>query len=418
MDKSMKLYGKAINYYNEGYLDKALDYCEKSISENLKNTSAINLKGLLYYLKGELENAQGLWKMNTQVNKDAVSKKYLEDSRNDENRKLLYLAALKEIKELRIREALQMLIKCKDSDFNSININNYIALCYIKLGEYNNALNHLNIVIKIDKNNKLAHKNKKELISLGVVKRTFKVKNIVIPATGVAVIAILIASAMSINKLYVSNVNKDKKPQVSTVDKSSLNTESTDKTQNIDNQKQAQKEDKKNIEVFPTEEFTKSIESKDYDKLYNMYSKWKDKELSINQKAIMAKAKELLSGTGLEYFYNKGRQCLSAKDYNNAVGYFTIASSLGESNYLYSHVIYLLAVSYKNIGDVENSIKYYKEYDSKYPNGDYEEAVLYDLVLIYKNIDNYTAKSYANKLNKMYPKSIYNNSIIRGIIDT
>jgi tetratricopeptide (TPR) repeat protein len=130
----MKLYTKAINCYNEGYIEKSLEYCEKSISENLKNTSAINLKGLLYYLKGDLENAQALWKMNSQVNKDLVSKKYLEDSISDEEKKRYYQAALNCMKELKIKEALQLLEQCKDSDFNSINVSNSIAICYIKLG--------------------------------------------------------------------------------------------------------------------------------------------------------------------------------------------------------------------------------------------------------------------------------------------
>ena len=47
-----KLYSKAIKYYEEGKLEKALLQCEEAISLNLRNSAALNLKGLLLYLKG------------------------------------------------------------------------------------------------------------------------------------------------------------------------------------------------------------------------------------------------------------------------------------------------------------------------------------------------------------------------------
>jgi outer membrane protein assembly factor BamD (BamD/ComL family) len=76
----------------------------------------------------------------------------------------------------------------------------------------------------------------------------------------------------------------------------------------------------------------------------------------------------------------------------------------------------MLGLSYKNAGDIDSAIKYYEQYDKNYPSGDYEQTVLYELALIYKNIDDSTSKSYAKKLVKFYPKSIYNNSIIQGIL--
>ena len=56
MDKSQKKYIKALDNYNNGYIDKAIKLCEESISINIKNSAAINLKGLLYYLNGDLDN--------------------------------------------------------------------------------------------------------------------------------------------------------------------------------------------------------------------------------------------------------------------------------------------------------------------------------------------------------------------------
>ncbi|ERI95307.1 tetratricopeptide repeat protein [Clostridiales bacterium oral taxon 876 str. F0540] len=414
MDKSMKLYTKAIECYNKGNIEKALEFCEKSISENLKNTSSINLKGLLYYLKGELDNAQGLWKMNSQVNKDSVSKKYLEDSKNDEKKMAIYNAALMEIKELKIREALKMLSECRESDFNSINVNNYIAFCYIKLGEYAAALKHINIVLGIDKKDQFALKNKKELTSFGVIKKEINYKYL-----GIAFVIILLIGSFSI--VYKNSMAKyaDKnllknKQILKIVDEAKV--EKQNESRQPDEQKKDQPADKKNIEFFPSDDINRLIASKDYEKLYEIYNTWKDKELNINNKTLLMKVKDIISGEGIEYFYNKGSQALSSKEYNKSINYLSIAYNYGEKSYLYSHAIYLIAVSYKNSGDIENSIKYYKEYTSKYPNGDYNDAVLYELTLLYKNIDNDTAVNYAKSLNKQYPKSMYNNSIIKSII--
>lgn len=171
MDKSGKIYVKAMNKYNDGYIDKALDLCKKSISLKRSNAAALNLKGILYYLKGDLENAKKMWEINYKRNNDKVSKKYLTDSIKDKKRLQLYVSALELIKKLKISEALNILKRCQDSDFNFINVNNNISLCYIKQGEYDKALQYINEVIKVDKKNAQAIINKKILIKYGSLKR-------------------------------------------------------------------------------------------------------------------------------------------------------------------------------------------------------------------------------------------------------
>jgi tetratricopeptide (TPR) repeat protein len=415
MDRSTKLYIKAIKYYNEGYIDKAMEYCEKSISENLKNAPAINLKGLLYYIKGELESAQALWKMNYQVNRDMVAKKYLQDSKSDEEKKLLYASAIKLIKELRIREALQLLEKCQESDFNSININNYMALCYIKLGEYDKALNHIKLVKRADRKNKAAANNKKELIALGAAKREWNIKYASIVAAALVSIIILGTFIRNIGGSPIQVSVTDDRNTTAVLTSSLTSSEPAD-LKKANEKVDEQPEEKKVLETFPFNKVEAALENKEYDNLYDLFFYWKDKEITINQKNLIVKAKEQLSTSGIEFFYNTVREALSTKDYKTAINYLNKSLSFSEGHYLNSHIIYLLAVSYKNTSDIENAINYYKQYDSKYFNGDYEEAVLYELALIYKDIDNNEAKNYAEKLSRLYPKSIYNNSIIKAIL--
>lgn len=412
MDRSSKSYVKAINYYNEGYIDKALELCEKSISENLKNAPAINLKGLLYYLKGDIDNAQALWKMNYQVNKDVVSKKYFEDSKNDVEKDKLYKEAIKLIKEVKIKEAIEKLEACRESDFNSINVNNSIALCYTKLGEYNKAEKFIEEVFKIDKRNKTALSLRKELTEFGIIKSKPSKYYILI---GIFSIIILV-SAVFIKTLQ-KPAGYNKKAEVT---ESNSNTQTQGDAIKKDNNKAAgEGENKKEepSEAFSKEEIDKALESKDYEKLYTIVSSFKGSNTLHENTELIVKAEGALKNGGVSYFYNKGREALKAKDYTSAEDNLIKAYNYGSESYLYSHITYMLGLNYKENSDIEKAIKYYKQYDSKYPSGDYEETVLYELALIYKNIDHETSKSYAKKLRKAYPKSIYNNSVTKGILE-
>lgn len=168
MDKSYKLYKKALIEYQNSNINKALRLCDKSISLDIKCAAALNLKGLLYYLLGSLNNAKALWKLNCNMNKDSVSKKYLESTQEDESKGDKYYKALGFIKEVKINEAIILLEQCEESDFNCINVNNSLARCYLKKGEYIKADKCINKVLSIDRKNPEAIKNKKVLLSCGI----------------------------------------------------------------------------------------------------------------------------------------------------------------------------------------------------------------------------------------------------------
>lgn len=430
MNKSTKQYKKALDYYNNGRLDKALQLCELSISDNIKNTSAINLKGLLFYLRGELDNAQSLWKMNSQMNDDSVSKKYYEDSLKDEKRRDFYNEALRLIKEMKIREALILLKKCSESDYNSINVNNYMALCYIKLGEYSAAVVCINKVLNLDKNNTEAKEYRKMLIEYGIVKkqRNYKAISISIAVLCLAVFSFTTIKSMT-NKNYgflsfknkpkVANDNKQNSTNKNIAAENKIQQQKTEvqQTQKQEAPKQElQKQENAAAEKFPSEDVKKQVETKNYDALYDLVTKWQDKNLSINDKNLFAKAKEMLINEGTEYFYGTGSKALGSKDYNKSREYMLKAYSVGGGSYLYPHIIYMLAASYENLEDIENALKYYSEYNSRYPKGDYVETVLYKLAILNKNVDMGKAKTYAEKLVNTYPNSMYNNSNIKEIL--
>ncbi|MHC6178418.1 tetratricopeptide repeat protein [Clostridium sp. JNZ X4-2] len=399
MNRSQKIYNKALNKYNDGYIKKSMELCDESISINIKNRAAINLKGLLLYLKGNLQGARELWNMNHEVNNDEVAEKYLEGSKKDDVRFNLYKEALTLIRELKINEALVLLERCAESDFNYIEVNNYSALCYIKKGNYNKALEKINNVFEVDLHNAKAKKNMRFLKDVNVIKKGSNVKR----ATFVS-LAVIFAIALIIG-VYKGIINHKNdfvnKNQAVKVVKHKNNG-------NLDNNK----------DVFNEKDMKKYIQNKDYDSMYLQVNKWKDKKLNSYDGEVLSRASQVLYGEGCLYFYNLGSKYLNSGDYSNAISYFNKAYEFGSKSDLYPHIIYFLANSIDLSGDLKSAAKYYSQYDENFSDGNYEETVLYRLAIIYKGMDVSTSKNYAEKLVNKYPVSIYNNSIINSIINS
>lgn len=411
MNKSKKIYIKALNKYNNGYIDKAIELCEESISIDIRNSASINLKGLLYYLKGDIYNAQKLWKMNYQVNRDEVAKRYLDDTKDDKERLKIYMEAAALIKELDINEGLQLLEECSESDYNSINVNNYKTICYIKKGQYAKAINSIENVMKIDKCNIIAKENKKTLIKYGVMKNKIDLKKVAYGVIGLVVVIAIGFAVPPAFKSMKSNLTKLSNKQKTTNDAKKLS--STKKSNN--QPKQITK--KIQEQTFSSDKMKNDVQNKNFEAIYDEYMKWKDKNLSINDKAVLQSANDILKTEGVEYFYSKGYAYINSKDFSKAKDNLTRAYTLGSEYYLYPDILYMLGSAFYLSNDFENAIKYYIEYDEKFSKGDYEETVLYDLATMYKNMDKSKASNYAQKLVDNYPNSLYNNSIIQSLLN-
>ncbi|AYD39297.1 hypothetical protein D4Z93_01555 [Clostridium fermenticellae] len=409
MDKSRRLYARALKIYNQGCIYKAINLCEESISLDASNVAALNLKGLLYYLNGDLERAQKTWKINARVNKDSVAQKYLEDSKKDKVNLEKYINAVNAVKNLKINEALELLKMCSESDYNCINVNNYKALCYIKKGEYIKAQECIDKVLSVDKRNSMAKKNIKMLAEYDFTGKGYNFRKIGKTILAVVIIVIFIGgvsfgvkSIITREKIKASN---DKKVNSVNVKKTQIS-------------KEKKKPSKENIEKFSAGTMQEYINNKDFESMYNYFEKWKDKNLSGTDKELVQNAAQILSGDeAVEYFYNSGYSLINSQDYEKAKSGLYKAYQFGSNNYLYPHIIYLLGLSYNSTDDKASAVKYFNEYDENFSNGDYEDAVLYDLVIIYKDTEIAKAKMYAQKLTKNYPSSIYNNSIVNSVIN-
>ncbi|NNU74991.1 tetratricopeptide repeat protein [Clostridium estertheticum] len=419
MDKSGKIYVKAMNKYNDGYIDKALDLCEKSIYLKSTNAAALNLKGILYYLKGDLENAKKMWDINYKRNNDKVSKKYLSDSLRDKKRLQLYINSLELIKQLNICEALETLKQCQDSDFNFINVNNNISLCYIKQGEYDKALKYINEVIKVDKKNAEASINKETLIKYGSLKR--KINYVKIGAVTASILLIITVIFIGKNNIYnikhISTMGAQKLQSGISLIKGNDKLVEIKKNTNLDKLGTKMVGNKvQKIEQFPREQFKISIENNNMEQIVSYVNRWNKADLEMNDKLLMVKGEEIIKKEGILYFYNKGVGYIKDKEYTKAQKYFLYALPYSKGDYLQEHILYMLAVSYKASSDFQNAVKYYEFVLKQFPSGSYTEEVLYNLVLINKDVDSNKAKLYAEKLVEQFPDSLYKNSIVKKIL--
>jgi len=411
MDKSGKLYVKAMNKYNDGYIDKALALCEKSISLNITNAAALNLKGILYYLKGDLENAKKMWNINYKRNNDKVSKKYLKDSTRDKEKLQLYLNALDLIKSFNISGALEILKQCENSHFNFINVNNLISLCYIKQGEYDKALPYIVDVLKTDRKNTAAIMNKKTLIEYGNLKPKINHKKIFIVTASIC----LIIFVLFLTKTYMY---KQKNTSVMDIKKVPANTQLVKKSIIVEKPIENKQQENKPMDEleFPQVKLEESIKTNNMEQIVGYLNQWKNADLEMNDKLLMVKAEEIIKSNGIVYFYENGIKYIEDKKFIEAEKYFLYALPYSKDNYLKEHIIYMLALSYKSNADFQNAVKYYEICLKQFPKGSYTQEILYNLIVINKDIDINKAKGYAEKLVNRFPDSQYYNTIVKDIL--
>ncbi|MBU3128519.1 hypothetical protein LGL55_04625 [Clostridium tagluense] len=418
MDKSGKIYVKAMNKYNDGYIDKAVVLCEKSIALNITNAAALNLKGILYYLKGDLENAKKMWNINYKRNNDKVSKKYLKDSIRDKENLQLYINALDLMKRFDISGALEALKQCENSHFNFINVNNLVSLCYIKQGEYDKALPYILDVLKTDKKNTAAIMNKKTLIEYGNLKRKTNYKKIfIVTASVVSIILVLFVGKTYGYKLKNTLITGIKKIEGKI--QSDKKTTSGNELKPIENKvkENKPKENKPKEKLkFPQGKFSEAINTNNMEQIIEYVNQWKNAELEMNDKLLIVKAEEIIKSDGIVYFYEKGVKFMEDKNFIQAEKYFLYALPYSEGNYLKEHIIYMLALSYKSSSEFENAVIYYELSLKQFPEGSYAEEILYNLIFINKDIDVVKAKGYAEKLIKQFPDSQYNNDIVQNML--
>lgn len=413
--KSKKAYDKAMDYYEKGQINKALDICEIELSESLKNSAILNLKGLLLYQKGDLKEAVTVWKINKDFNNDPIAKNYIKDSLADEKRLETYISGEIELKNFRIDNAINLFKKCAESDFNAIKVNTALALCYQKKGDFKLAQEYVNKALRLDVNSATAKTIKKNLISTGVYqeeRKSYK-KIIIMIAAIISICLITIIFERLNNKSFFT-----KNEQVNKIEKSEDSNETDTEAMLLDEEdEQVETGNIDTDKLFNKDTLMTLLANKDLDGIYKEIKDFKLDYLNSEDEGIYRQAIDILKSEGVQTFYNRGLTFFNEKSYENAAIEFNKAYTYCDGNYLKEHIMYYKAST--SIKKEENTValEEYEEYYNEYPKGVYTESVLYQLALLIDGIDKEKSKDYAKQLLNNYPNSIYINDYIIKIIN-
>ncbi|MFR5265657.1 hypothetical protein [Clostridium sp.] len=408
MNNSMKNYNKAVEKFQVGNIDKALEYCEEAVALDINNKAALNLKGMILYLKGNLNAAQASWKVNVNINNDSIAKSYLDNIKDDILREKLYAKALQKIKSFNLEEAITLLESAKESDFNAINVYNALTYCYIKLGNKEKAKECIEKVISVERSNKVANDYINEL---GLKGRGFSniINKQVALAGSIAIGLVVIGGVLILsNSTNFKKNTQSKKPQsvISKNDESNKNESKNNEESTIkDNEEEKQ---------YSLKEL---VEKENYDGLIIAMEENRKSITEENQKDFEL-AKELLETKGVKYFYDEGLNEFKNGEFGKANKEFQKGFKYAKGSYLENHLNYMIAVSFEKLDDKENSIKYYSDYEKNFKEGEYLEEVLYKLAILNKDRNISESKKYAKKLQYKFNDSIYNNNNIKSILES
>lgn len=439
MEKKLrKLYEKAMNLYEQGEIDSALDICELALSKELNNSSILNFKGMLLYQKGKLNEAITVWKLNKDLNNDTIASSYIKDAQSDFERLDLYERSEEALKKLNIELALELLSRCALSDFNSIKVNTGLAICYQKKGDYKKAYDYIEKALRIDCNYKEAIRIKKELIDFGGDKLTKKSsKKFIAPIilfTAIIIICGSIALFMRNNHENLFNNKSSNNLITSNDNEKDLNKENSDpkkqdKKEEIDNEKNNGDEEihsgednnKYNEDKgtdFDSEKIKQLIADKNIDALVNELRVINKEDIGSENIYLYRQAIDLINAEGVANYYNRGLEYYNQKNYENAEIEFDKAYDFCENNDYKEHILFYRASNLSMLMKNELAIKQYEEYYKDYPNGVYTEGALYELAMLTNSVDKEKSKAYANELINNFPKSIYINEYITNILNS
>lgn len=419
----IKQYNKAMNFYNNGQMNRALEICENILANDLSCSEVLNLKGLMLYQKGLLKEAKIVWKLNCDINTDSVAKKYIEDCKSDDERIEKYKDAEYNLKNMNIDKAMMLFRECMESEFNSIKVNTGIAMCYMRKGDNYRAKEFIDKALHIDNEAVTANALKKDLINLGLYSNENRVSKKVLSVITVLFIigAICVGGYSIYTKVSLNNsISKDsslnteediKKDESLGSDSNKDTNDSDQEGQNLENEQADKKE-----AIFNNENVALLLKNKDVDKLYDEINMVNKQTLSGQDLELYNNAIELLRTNGVSKFYEYGVWYFNNGNYNSAKVELEKAYKYCDKSDLKEHIVFYKGSTASQLGDNSEALKLYKEYYSLYPKGAYIEGVLYELALLTNTTNKNMGKEYARELVNNYPNSLYINDYIRDIV--
>ena len=433
--KVNKAYGKAMDYYEKGKINKALEICEDILLEGLDNPVVLNFKGLLLYQKGNLREAITAWEMNKDLNNDDIAKNYIKDAVADEKRLDLYKLGEQALKQLNIDKALELFKRCSESDFNVIKVNTGIAMCYQKKGDLYRAKEYVDKALSIDKNAITAKIIEKELKEDGIyLESKNSSKGFLIIITSLFVILAIVAGGYLVMSKFKNKdlANNNQETESNEAIEEVKSTEDTEEKSKIkDESKESKVEETSEVKLaatseeivkeapisasFDKEKLKSLMASNDFDGIYEQLKNVKAESISNGDTEVYNQAVKLMKNEGASKFYDYGLWYFNQGNYVDAGILLGKAYTYCEGNSYKEHILFYRASNSLKKSENQTALAQYEEYYSKYSRGVYAEEALYELALLNNSVDKEKSKNYANTLINNFPKSIYINDNLASI---
>ncbi|MGL4452905.1 MAG: hypothetical protein ACRCTZ_17210 [Sarcina sp.] len=418
MSESRKFYNKGVKDFHKGNLEKAIANLDLAISHDIKNSAALNLRGIIYYIKGQSVKALTSWQINVEFNNDEIAKGHIESFEEDKKYLEKYNDAFDKMNKGRFNESTRLLEELTDSDFNILNVRNALAYSYIKEGKYTKAKECIEIVLEKHKTNEGARDNIDILKhKSGISVKTGDNKKLYIGALctvlvlGVGVTGVNNSKKISnIGESSASIVSNEEEKKDKEMQKDTLNTGA-----NV-----TEKEDEiVKVSGLDGKKLKDAIDKKDFDLIGKTLKTTKIDGLSGLELDVVNEAKKVMQTEGIKELYKKGTTEFNVKNFGKAKDKFLMALDYSKETYLDAHITYMLSVTYENLEENDNAIKYYSKYESTnyQEEGSYREEVLYKLAILNEDKSIEESKKFAKKLVNEYSNSIYNNDNIKAILN-
>ena len=330
---------------------------------------------------------------------------------------------------MNINKALSLFRECEQSDFNSINVNTGIAMCYQRKGDNSRIKEYIDKVLLIDNESITANIIKKDLVHLGIyTKNKSMTRKVFIIITVIVIIGLISVGGYNVyGKINRNNLNaqySEKNIEEYSETEVVSNIEGNDNISEINPDekldevnKQSNLQNGNENRIFNNEDVLLSIKARDLDKLYEQLDGVSKESISEENLELYNKAIDLLKTEGVSKFYEYGVWYFNNENYESAKEELDKAYMYSDESYLKEHIVFYKASNASQRGNNIDALKLYKEYYSLYPNGTYIEGVLYELALLTNTTNKSMGKEYAKELISNYPNSLYINDYIREIVN-
>lgn len=420
------------SYYNQGLLkaqERNLSACilclKRALYFNKANINARNLLGLAYYETGEAAEALSQWVISLNIKPDNnAAQRYISrvrdksgelDKLGDDIKK--YNQALMNLNSGNKDLAIMLLARIADFAPNYVRANLLLSLLYIDNEEYSNAERYLKNVLEVDVQNPAALKymqaikeataaNKKKKQEKKRLKNTYSHRSIsddevIIPKgyndsigwqTVLNIGIGLLIGAASIFFIYMP-ANKarmtDEHNKELAVVSEKLNAanlkidEITKSSDGLQAELDKLKESMNTADEATTDKISQyqllagmidAYKSGNYAQAANLYAMINEEKLldvddgsGVSAKAIYDEVSNYMRSEGDNLLMSLGDTEYNSRNYEAAIQYYDKSIKLNTNNPM---ALFKKALSYKQLGDVQNANTFFEEVISKYPNSE------------------------------------------------